>query len=123
MLHRKLKKSEDTQASLKAELSSVKVDLELLKRLRAKHKSSLHHAASGGAAAALGVLYSHYPDLDLDKIKSGMRCRTMEEANALCLRFDPLVEELVKMAGVVPHSSSSDVEAGGSSDNIEEGLD
>ena len=55
VLCRKLKKSEDTQASLQAELSSVKADIERLKRLRAEHKLSLHCAASGGAAAALGA--------------------------------------------------------------------
>ena len=42
----------------------------------------------------------------------------MEEADALCRRFEPLAEEFVKMANVEPDSSSSDVEEGGSSEDI-----
>ena len=68
MLRRKLEESENVRANLQSELSSTKEELERLKRREAKHKSNLHQAANGGAAAALGVLYSHYPNLDVDKI-------------------------------------------------------
>ena len=45
----------------------------------------------------------------------------MEEADTLCHCFDPLAEEFVKMANVVPDSSSSDVEDGGSSEDFADG--
>ena len=47
----------------------------------------------------------------------------MEEAYALCRRFDLLAEEFVKMANVVPDSSPSDVEEGGSREDIADGSD
>ena len=52
-----------------------------------------------------------------------MRCKTMEEVDALCRRFDPLAEEFVKMANVIPDSSSSNVEDGASSDDFADGSE
>ena len=45
-------------------------------------KSDLRRAATRGASTTLGVVCSHYPDLDYDQIKSGMKCDTVEEATA-----------------------------------------
>ena len=48
-----------------------------------------------------------------------MKCKTMDEADALCQRLEPLAEEFVKAANVVPDSSSNDIEGDDSSDDAD----
>ena len=73
-------------------------------------KSGLRRGATRGASTALGVVYSHYPDLDYDQIKSGMKCASVDETTALCRQFGPLAADFVKMANIVSDSSSSEAE-------------
>lgn len=107
-------------SSVKAELSSALTEIVRLKKKEANHQATLHVAASDGAAASFGAIYSYYPDLNFEKIKARMKCKDVEEANAMCRHFDGLADRFVKMAGLVPDSSSSQVEEGDEEDDDEE---
>ena len=120
VLRNNIKKAEEDKANMQAKLCSANEELEELKKTHAAQKSSLHRAASSATVASLGVIYNHYPDLNLDKTNSRMRCRTMEEAKALCCRSNPLADEFVKMAGIMSDSSSSDSEEDGSHNDADD---
>ena len=47
----------------------------------------------------------------------------MQEVDDLCHHFGPLTDEFVKMAGIVPDSSSSDAEEDGDNDDADDSFE